>query len=266
MRLAWLSVLSLGIAGAVHAAGVAVPVSVQGCATGWGQLLSPEQQAQIAPARGCQAANIHEQGRDPSPNPMDARTIVFPLGSRAPLDAVAIAPHLPGKGAPAPSSKRQLASGQIQSGSRPVALAPLIDRVAQAHDIDPLLLHAIARVESRHQSGALSPAGAHGLMQVMAPTARQFGLDDARELQDPSTNLEVSARYLKNLQSSFGNDLPLVLAAYNAGEGAVKRYGGRVPPYRETQGYVRKVLAEYDLLLRVSARQSAAVTLPRTDS
>lgn len=140
----------------------------------------------------------------------------------------------------------------------PVALAPLIDAVARAYDIDPLLLHAIARVESRHQPDAISLAGAHGLMQVIEPTARQFGVDDARQLHDPLINLRVSASYLKSIQLRFGNNLPLVLAAYNAGEGAVERYGWRVPPYRETQDYVRKVLAEYNFLLRVSGRLSTA--------
>jgi len=234
-RWAWSWALLLGIAGAAHAADTLV-------------LLSGQEQQKSA-------------------YPLDARTIVFALGSPAPLTVTEMPPRQSGESALASPPQRQLASGLIQPGSsRPVALAPLIDRVAQVHDIDPLLLHAIARVESRHQPGALSPAGAQGLMQVMAPTARKFGVDDARELRDPLTNLDVSARYLKSLQSQFGNDLPLVLAAYNAGEGAVKRYGGHVPPYRETQGYVRKVLAEYDLLLRVSGRPSVAVALSRTDS
>ena len=261
LGLSWLWALPLGIASAAYAADAAVPVPGQGCAAGWDQL-SAEQRAQTAPARSCPAARVDEQG--PQEYPLDARTIIFAQSAQAPLAGVEAEP---GERAPALSSKRRLASGPIQPGSsRPVALAPLIDRVAQVHDIDPLLLHAIARVESRHQPGALSPAGAQGLMQVMAPTARKFGVDDARELRDPLTNLDVSARYLKSLQSQFGNDLPLVLAAYNAGEGAVKRYGGHVPPYRETQGYVRKVLAEYDLLLRVSGRPSVAVALSRTDS
>ena len=133
-----------------------------------------------------------------------------------------------------------------------------MDRAARDHDIDPLLLHAIARVESRHQPGAISHAGAHGLMQVIVPTARRFGVGEAGALHDPETNLQVSARYLKTLQRRFGNDLSLVLAAYNAGEGAVERHGRRIPPYRETQDYVRKVLGEYSVLRRVSRQQSQA--------
>ena len=84
-----------------------------------------------------------------------------------------------------------------------------------------------------------------------------FGVGAAPQLHDPQTNLDVSARYLKTLQQRFGNDLTLVLAAYNAGEGAVEKHGRRIPPYRETQDYVRKVMAEYGTLRRISLRQPA---------
>jgi len=131
---------------------------------------------------------------------------------------------------------------------RALRLAPAVDATARAHDIDPLLLHAIARVESRHDPQAVSPAGARGVMQVMPTTARRFGVGDARSLHHAPTNLEVSAAYLKTLQGRFGNNLPLVLAAYNAGEGAVERHGLRIPPYAETQRYVHDVLGEYQRL------------------
>lgn len=131
------------------------------------------------------------------------------------------------------------------------ALAPLMASVARRHDIDPLLLHAVAHIESRHQSQAISPAGARGLMQVMPATGRGLGVTEAEHaLLTPQTNLEASARYLKQLQARFGNDLRLVLAAYNAGEGAVERHGRRVPPYAETQAYVRNVMAVYAELRR----------------
>jgi hypothetical protein len=118
--------------------------------------------------------------------------------------------------------------------------------VAEDYDIDPLLLHAIAHVESRHNPDAISPAGALGLMQVMPATARRFGVNDPeRELHDPLVNLKASSAYLKTLQGLFGNDLPLVLAAYNAGEGAVIKYDRQIPPYRETQAYVRDVMDRY---------------------
>lgn len=131
------------------------------------------------------------------------------------------------------------------------ALAPLMAAVAQRHDIDPLLLHAVAHIESRHQTQAISPAGARGLMQVMPATGRSMGVASAdHALLTPEANLEASARYLKRLQARFGNDLTLVLAAYNAGEGAVERYGRRVPPFAETQAYVRNVMAVYAELRR----------------
>jgi soluble lytic murein transglycosylase-like protein len=131
---------------------------------------------------------------------------------------------------------------------RALRLAPAVDAVARSYDIDPLLMHAIARVESRHDPAAVSHAGARGLMQVMPATAGRFGVAAAAQLYDAPTNLEVSAAYLKTLQQRFGNDLPLVLAAYNAGEGAVERHGRRIPPYPETRSYVRQVLDAYALL------------------
>lgn len=118
--------------------------------------------------------------------------------------------------------------------------------VAKDYNIDPLLLHAIAYVESRHNPHAVSPIGAVGLMQVMPTTARRFGVDNPEfALRDPLVNLRVSSAYLKTLQGLFGNDLPLVLAAYNAGEHAVIKYGRQIPPYRETQAYVRDVMDLY---------------------
>lgn len=163
------------------------------------------------------------------------------LQASAPVMTMAL-PHAP---AWRPASRDAAGQARIR------ALAPLVAEVAQRHDIDPLLLHALAHVESRHQAQAVSPAGARGLMQVMPATARSVGLAEAdRALLSPQANLEASARYLKQLQARFGNDLRLVLAAYNAGEGAVERHGRRVPPFAETQAYVRDVLAVYAELRR----------------
>ena len=153
---------------------------------------------------------------------------------------------------PSPPAVTRPASPRDAAGQARIrALAPLMAEVAQRHDIDPLLLHALAHIESRHQSQAISPAGARGLMQVMPATGRGLGLAQAeRELLTPEANLDASARYLKQLQARFGNDLRLVLAAYNAGEGAVERYGRHVPPFAETQAYVRNVMAVYGELRR----------------
>jgi len=157
----------------------------------------------------------------------------------------------PRPAAPAPAAKPDAAL------LRALHLAPAVDEVARSYDIDPLLLHAIARVESRHNPAAVSHAGARGLMQVMPATAGRFGVHAPGRLHDAPVNLEVSAAYLKTLQRRFGNDLTLVLAAYNAGEGAVERHGRRVPPYAETRGYVHQVLGQYSLL-RGAGRKAAS--------
>jgi len=131
-----------------------------------------------------------------------------------------------------------------RDGLRVQSLAPALTAAALAHGLDPLLLHAIAHVESRHNAAAVSPAGARGVMQVMPATGRRFGVSDERSLMDPNTNANAGAALLRTLRQRYGDDLRLVLAAYNAGEGAVAKHGG-VPPYPETQAYVRDVLAVY---------------------
>jgi Transglycosylase SLT domain len=137
----------------------------------------------------------------------------------------------------------------LQQSGRAQNLNEQINRAAQQYQIDPLLLHAIAHVESRHNPHAISQAGALGLMQVMPATAQRFGIRSPHSaLHNASTNLEVSCSYLKTLQKRFNNNLTLVIAAYNAGEGAVEKYGRKVPPYKETQGYVRDVTARYKAL------------------
>ena len=118
--------------------------------------------------------------------------------------------------------------------------------VSKEYNIDPLLLHAIAEVESAFNADAISKAGARGLMQVMPATARRFGMKNPKqELFNPISNLRVSSNYIRSLYSLFGNNIPLILAAYNAGENAVIKYGYKIPPYRETENYVDKVMKRY---------------------
>jgi soluble lytic murein transglycosylase-like protein len=137
----------------------------------------------------------------------------------------------------APPSREQL---------RVMSLAPALLDAARENQVDPLLLHAIAHVESRHNPRAISKAGARGVMQVMPATGKRFGVDNPEQnLLNASTNLRASAAYLRTLRTRYGDDLRLMLAAYNAGEGAVDKAGGNVPPYPETQAYVRDVLAVY---------------------
>jgi soluble lytic murein transglycosylase-like protein len=107
--------------------------------------------------------------------------------------------------------------------------------------LDPLLVASVIRVESRFRPHAVSRAGAVGLMQVLPGTGRQYGVHD---LADPRENIAAGSRHLAYLIDRYEGDLNLALAAYNAGEGTVRRHGG-IPPYPETRGYVRKVLAHY---------------------
>src|SRR5687767_7810675 len=121
--------------------------------------------------------------------------------------------------------------------------ADLIARVAREQQVDPALLHAVITVESGYNPNAKSPKGATGLMQLMPDTAKQYGVTD---LVNPQENLRAGAKYLRDLLAMFDNNLRLVLAAYNAGEGAVARSGNRIPPYPETRAYVPRVLRHYE--------------------
>jgi soluble lytic murein transglycosylase-like protein len=116
---------------------------------------------------------------------------------------------------------------------------PLIQQSAASHGVEAKLVKAIIQTESAYNPGARSPKGAMGLMQLMPQTARQY---EARNAYDPRANIEAGVKYLKTLLDQF--ELPLAIAAYNAGEGAVRRFGG-IPPFPETQDYVTKVLSLY---------------------
>jgi soluble lytic murein transglycosylase-like protein len=122
--------------------------------------------------------------------------------------------------------------------------AALIETVALRHGIDPALVHAVIEAESNYRPTAKSHVGARGLMQVMPATGRDLGVKSAGMLMDPQQNLEAGVKYLKFLLERFNGDLPTAIAAYNAGPGAVSRYDG-IPPYPETQNYVRKVLSNF---------------------
>lgn len=145
---------------------------------------------------------------------------------------------------PRPMAQRaaDTAIASMRSGPR-IKHAPAIIAAARANGVDPWLLSAVIQVESASRAQALSPKGARGLMQLMPDTARGVGIADAQSLFDPAVNVEAGARQLRALHVRFGS-LRLVLAAYNAGDAAVRRYGG-VPPFAETTAYVARVLARY---------------------
>lgn len=120
--------------------------------------------------------------------------------------------------------------------------APDIEDVAAEQLLPKALVHAVITAESSYDPGAVSHAGAVGLMQLMPATAERYGVTDR---EDPVQNLRGGTRYLRDLLDMFDNNLELALAAYNAGENAVIRSGYRVPDYPETRAYVKKVLRYY---------------------
>jgi soluble lytic murein transglycosylase-like protein len=111
--------------------------------------------------------------------------------------------------------------------------------------VDPLLLYSVMHQESSFKSHAVSPKGARGLMQLMPGTAIRFGVTN---IFDPKQNIEGGARYLRFLTNRFNGELNLILAGYNAGEGAVEKFGWQIPPYAETQEYVRRISRRYSLI------------------
>jgi soluble lytic murein transglycosylase-like protein len=134
-----------------------------------------------------------------------------------------------------------LAASPAASGPRlsDVAVREMVDRVAARVGLNQRLARAVVQIESNWDSRAVSSKGAMGLMQIMPVIAQEYSVDDPF---DPEKNLEAGMRHLRNLLEHYGNDSMRALAAYNAGQGAVSRYGG-VPPYQETRDYVQRVLA-----------------------
>jgi len=172
-------------------------------------------------------------------------------------------------GAPPPASPRFLVPAEPagpaigpafdpRSYVRRLPYGPMIERTARRHGLDALLLASVIEVESSFRPDAVSEKGAVGLMQVMP-----FNSDDGVVPIDPSRNLELGAAYLASLTRHYDGDLPLALAAYQAGPGAVDRYGG-IPPFASTRHYVEKVLSLYsehlEQLLEDGSEVQAAVT------
>lgn len=142
---------------------------------------------------------------------------------------------------PPPPLKSKPKSAGVNNANRQY-YAGVVNQIAGQYGLDPNLMHAVISAESGYNPNAVSPAGAMGIMQLMPATAQRFGVINP---YDPVANMHGGARYLRFLINLF-NDLNLALAAYNAGENAVARYGNTIPPYSETQTYVSRVRQFYD--------------------
>jgi len=142
-----------------------------------------------------------------------------------------------GKGAESVSSPAKAVNGTLRASE----INRMVEQTASRLQVDPQLVQAIIKVESEYDPKALSNKGAMGLMQLIPETAQRFGVENPF---NPKENIEGGVSYLRHLLDLFGGDLPLSLAAYNAGEGAVQRSGG-IPSFAETRNYVRKVTDIY---------------------
>ena len=167
------------------------------------------------------------------------------------------APQAPQQPRPEPASVSPAQSRlmhYLTQSPRYKAVQHLLKEAAQTHRLEPELLQALIAAESGFDTQAVSPKGAVGLMQLMAPTAARYGVKSdrrssiAQKLTDPAVNLRAGTRYLRDLMTMFPGRLDLALAAYNAGEGAVQRAGNKIPNYPETQNYVKTVMQLYAFL------------------
>lgn len=142
--------------------------------------------------------------------------------------------------------------GEFTTGNS--AVDSFIVESGKRNSVDPLLIYSIMHQESSFKPRAMSYKGARGLMQLMPGTAARFGVSN---IWDPKQNIEGGARYMRFLLDLFGGDIKLALAGYNAGEGAVIKYGYQIPPYSETQEYVRRIGRRYSLIRDPEAAAAA---------
>ena len=140
----------------------------------------------------------------------------------------------------------------------PSGIDEAVRRIAAEHSLSPQLIHSVIKVESNYNPYAVSSKGALGLMQLIPATARRFGVSDAF---NPIQNIQGGAKYLRYLLDLYNQDYPLALAAYNAGEGAVARYGG-VPPFAETQNYVILVRRQLEQARKAAAAKMVEAPAP----
>lgn len=163
---------------------------------------------------------------------------------------------------PKPVTARSVPDQPVASEPAPDnGVRAMIEETARNLDVNPLLVDSVIQVESNYNPYAVSPKGAQGIMQLMPATARRFGV---KNTFDPRDNIEGGIRYLKFLQATF-KDERLAIAAYNAGEKAVAKYGN-VPPYAETMNYVAKVGKKYGQAKRAAAQKSTAAPAKAAES
>ena len=218
------------------------------CWAGWALTISPSALAQA--------------GAVPEPTPAVRASSVVRADKRTGhlVRKVVLTTAPPANAAEGPSEPRtatQSTAATPQPAIDPQFLKTLADDAAERHGVDPLLVDSVIRVESNYNPLALSPKGAEGLMQLIPSTARRFGVTNSFDVHE---NIEAGVKYLKFLLDMFGDDR-LAIAAYNAGESAVLRYGN-VPPYRETVNYVSKVGKALGAARQQTPAPVAAVALP----
>jgi soluble lytic murein transglycosylase-like protein len=196
------------------------------------------------------------QAKAPSASPKSS-------AKRVRLTARSLAPTLPASEVvPEVRPRALMAVGKSLDGfsTGDAMIDSLIVDSGTRHGVDPVLLYAIMHRESSFKRRAISYKGARGLMQLMPATAARFGV---RDIFDPRQNIEAGTRYMRFLLNFFGGDVRLALAGYNAGEGAVLKYGRRIPPYNETQEYVKRIWQRYTMMRDPQTARLAPVVTRR---
>jgi soluble lytic murein transglycosylase-like protein len=138
-----------------------------------------------------------------------------------------------------PDASEAISPNRQTSSNESQVIESSVLKAAGKYDLPPGLIKAVIRAESNFQVDAVSRAGAQGLMQLMPATAKELGVENPFDIEQ---NIDGGACYLRKMMDSFGGDVKVALAAYNAGPGAVQKYGGTIPPYQETERYVNRVL------------------------